>query len=231
MNPRYFPVWLAFGALALTAQPAWAQRFGFGRSSNSLVGLAANEAVQKELGVSGDAAGKLRSLSDDYRAASQKETTALGIDFGAIGDLPRAEQAAKNREVSAIMADMTRKLTAEFMPKLREVLNDEQLMRLRQIQLQASGMEAFSEPEVVSALAFTDEQKRKLMDLKNEYSRKQQDLDGDFQQRFARIRELNAERDKQALELLTAEQRSQLAGLHGKPFDTAQLGFGRRRNN
>jgi hypothetical protein len=230
MNPRHLAALLAFSALVLANQPAWAQRFG-GRSSNSLVGLAANDAVQKELGISGEAAGKLRSLSDDYRAASQKETTALGIDFGAIGDLPRAEQAAKNREVSAAMAEMTRKLTTEFLPKLREVLNDEQLTRLRQIQLQASGMEAFSEPEVVGALAFTDEQKRQLVELKNEYSRKQQDLDGDFQQRFARIRELNAERDQKALELLAAEQKTQLAALHGKPFDTTQLGFGRRRNN
>jgi hypothetical protein len=212
------------------AQPASAQRFGFGRSSNSLVGLAANEAVQKELGVAGDAAKKLQSLSDDYRAASQKETTALGIDFAAIADLPRAEQAAKNREVNATLAEVTRKLTAEFLPKLREVLNDEQLARLRQIQLQAMGIDSYSEPEVVAALAFTDEQKRQLTDLKNEYFRRQQDVDGDFQQRFARIREMNAERDKKAVELLSAEQQTQLTALYGKLFDTTQLGF-RRRNN
>jgi hypothetical protein len=222
---------LALATVALMAQPAWAQRFGFGRSSNSLVGLAANEAVQKELGVSGDAARKLQSLSDDYRAASQKETTALGIDFAAIADLPRAEQAAKNREVNAALAEMTRKLTAEFLPKLREVLNDQQLTRLRQIQLQAMGMEAYSEPEVTSALVLSDDQKKKLVDLRNEYSRKQQDLDGDFQQRFAKIRELNSERDKKARELLSAEQQAQLTGLYGQPFDTTQLGFGRRRNN
>jgi hypothetical protein len=215
----------------LITQPLSAQRFGFGRSSNSLVGLAANEAVQKELGVAGDATKKLQSLSDDYRAASQKETTALGIDFAAIADLPRAEQAAKNREVNATLAEMTRKLTAEFQPKLREILSDEQLARLRQIQLQAMGIDAYSEPDVVAALAFTDEQKRKLVDLKNEYSRKQQDLDGDFQQRFGRIRELNVERDKLAIEVLTSAQKLQLEGLYGKPFDTTQLGFGRRRNN
>jgi hypothetical protein len=222
---------LTLATIAILAQPAWAQRFGFGRSSNSLVGLAANEAVQKELGVNGDAARKLSALSDDYRAASQKETTALGIDFSAIADLPRAEQAAKNREVNATLAEMTRKLTAEFLPKLREVLNDEQLARLRQIQLQAMGIDAYSEPEVVTALAFTDEQKQKLTDLKNEYLRRQQDLDGDFQQRFARIREMNVERDKKALELLSAEQQTQLTTLYGKSFDTTQLGFGRRRNN
>lgn len=217
--------------LVLLAQPAFAQRFGFGRSSNSLVGLAANDAVQKELGVGDDAAGKLRSLSDDYRAASQKETTALGIDFAAIADLPRAEQAAKNRDVATTMADMTRKLTAEFLPKLREVLNDEQLTRLRQIQLQAQGIDAFTEPEVSAALALSEAQNKQLAELRGEYSRKQQDLDGDFQSRFAKIRELNAERDKKALELLSADQKAQLASLQGKPFDTAQLGFGRRRNN
>jgi hypothetical protein len=230
MTQRFVSACLAAATVLLAAEVAQAQRFG-GRSSNSLVGLAANEAVQKELGVSEEAAGKLRSLSDDYRAASQKETTALGIDFAAIGDLPRAEQAAKNREVAATMADLTRKLTAEFLPKLREVLNDEQLTRLRQIQLQAQGIEAFSEPEVAAALALSESQSKQIAELRSEYSRKQQDLDGDFQSRFAKIRELNAERDKKALELLSADQKAQLASLHGKPFDTTQLGFGRRRNN
>ena len=229
MTHRFVTLCLAMASMLLIASTAEAQRFG--RSSNSLVGLAANEAVQKELGIGDEAAGKLRALSDDYRAESQKETTKLGIDFAAIGDLPRAEQAAKNREVAATMADMTRKLTAEFLPKLREVLSDEQLTRLRQIQLQAQGIDAFTEPEVSAALAFTEAQNKQLAELRNEYSRRQQDLDGDFQSRFAKIRELNAERDKKALELLSADQKAQLAALHGKPFDTAQLGFGRRRNN
>jgi hypothetical protein len=230
MNRRFRSAAVAAFALVLFAQTASAQRFG--RSSTSLVGLAANEAVQKELGIPGEAAKKLSAINDDYRAASQKETTALGIDFSAIADLPRAEQAAKNREVNATLAEVNRKLTIEFLPKLRELLDVDQLTRLRQIQLQALGIDAFSEPDVAAALAFTDEQKQKIANLRSEYSRKQQDLDGDFQVRFAKIRELNAERDKLAHELLTADQKAQLASLHGPPFDTTQLNpFGRRRNN
>ena len=71
MTQRFVSACLALATALLVVEVAQAQRFG-GRSSSSLVGLAANEAVQKELGIGDDAAGKLRSLSDDYRAASQK---------------------------------------------------------------------------------------------------------------------------------------------------------------
>lgn len=87
------------------------------------------------------------------------------------------------------------------------------------------------EPEHVKELDFSQEQKTKLTDLRNDYNRRQQQLDGDFQQRFAKIRELNAERDTKAMELLTAAQKLKLDELKGAPFDVSQLGFGRRRGN
>src|SRR5207248_6273181 len=113
---------------------------------------------------------------------------------------------AEMRIVTEKTATMNRKLTEKFMPKLRELLSPEQIQRLKEIQLQANGLEAFSEPEVSQSLGLTEEQQKKFTDLRNEYLRKQQQLDGDFQQRFSRIRELNAERDQKALELLTADQ-------------------------
>jgi Spy/CpxP family protein refolding chaperone len=222
-------------ALALLAplvliRPASAQRF-FGSRTNSLTSLAANEAVQKDLGVSRDVAGKLNALGDEYRAASQKEFTALGIDYSAVGDLPALERAAEMRKVTEKTAQVNRKLAAEFTPKLAEVLTPEQLQRVRQIQLQASGIDVWTEPDVGKELDLSDDQKQKINELRNEYSRRQQQLDGDFQQRFARIRELNAERDTKALELLTSNQKAKLTELKGAPFDVSQLGFGRRRGN
>jgi hypothetical protein len=215
--------------LLLFAESALAQRF-FGRT-NSLPSLAANEAVQKDLNVSREAAAKLSGLSDEYRAASQREMSRLGIDYTAISDLPALERAAEMRLINEKTAQVTRKLTAEFLPKLEGVLTAEQMQRLKQIQLQASGIEVWIEPHVAKELKLSDEQQKKLTDLRNEYSRRQQLLDGDFQQRFARIRELNAERDAKALAILTAEQKTKLEALQGAAFDVSQLGFGRRRGN
>jgi hypothetical protein len=211
------------------AQTASAQRFG--SRSNSLVSLAATESVQKHLGIVGELAERLNAINDEYRNASQKEFTALGIDYSAIGDLPMAERAVEMRKATEKSADVTRKLTAIFLPKLEQVLSPDQIQRLKQIQLQASGIEVWTEPEVAKQLDFNDEQKAKLAELRSDYSRRTQLIDGDFQQRFAKIRELNTERDNKALELLTAVQKSKLAELQGPPFDVSQLGFRRRGNN
>jgi hypothetical protein len=215
---------------AAAPSTAQAQRF-FGSRTNSLVSLAANEAVQKELGITGEKATKLNGLYDEYRNASQKEFTSMGIDYSAIGDLPAAERAVEMRKASEKTAELNRKLAAQFAPKLEELVTREQLQRLKEIQLQANGIDAWTEPEVAKVLDLTEQQKAKLTELRNDYNRRQQQLDGDFQQRFARIRELNTERDKRALELLTADQRAKLTELQGPPFDVSQLGFGRRRNN
>jgi hypothetical protein len=230
-----FIVALVAGTLAAsTAQAQQGRGFGFGRSMSSLMTLAANEAVQKDLGVGADVAGKLRTLSEDYRTASRKEFEALGIDFQAINDLPEAERAAKRREVGEKLTAVAAKLDGEFNPKLKEALSADQFKRLRQIQIQAAGIETFIDPDVAKELALTDEQRKKIADLRTEYERKQQDLprtEGNFQERFAKIRELNAERDNKANELLTAEQKTKLTALKGNAFDVSQLRFGRGRNN
>jgi hypothetical protein len=216
--------------IAWLPQVASAQRL-FGSRTNTLPSLAANEAVQKDLGVSGEAAARLAALGDEYRNASQREFTALGIDYSAVSDLPALERAAEMRKISEKTAEVNRKLTAAFLPKLQEVLTSEQVERLKQIQLQASGIDQWLEPEIAKQLDLTPEQITQLTELRAEYSRRQQALEGDFQQRFAKSRELSADRDRKALTVLTPPQQAKLTELHGAPFDVSQLGFGRRRGN
>jgi hypothetical protein len=227
---RLFGVFAFLTLTLLAAGPAPAQRFGFGRTS-SLPSLAAYEAVQKELQASAELAAKLNALADEYRNASQREFTALGIDYSAISDLPALERAAEMRMASEKTAGVSRKLAAQFNPKLEQLLTGEQFARLKQIQLQSAGIDVWTEPEFAKELELSEAQITKITELRNDYSRRQQLLDGDFQQRFARIRELNAERDRKAIELLNPQQQEKLAALKGAPFDTTQLGFGRRRGN
>src|ERR1044072_1718391 len=105
---RVLALLLGIASLGLLPQQAMAQR-SFGSRSNSLISIAANDLVQKELSISGDGAKRLSGLNDEYRAASQKEFTAMGIDYSAISDLPQAERAVEMRRVNEKTAEVTRK--------------------------------------------------------------------------------------------------------------------------
>lgn len=205
---------------------------GFGPGGNLLT-LATNEAVQKELGIGADLAAKLTSLRDDYRAAIQKEYQTAGIDFQNFQNLSADER----QKVMAKMTEINTKLNEEFTPQLAKLLSADQMVRLKQIQIQAQGATALTaNPEVAKELNLSEEQQRKLSDLQAEYARRQRDLfaSGDPQERLAKMRELSSERDAKMLAVLTDEQKQKFTALKGEPFDVSQLGFGgrgRRGNN
>ena len=226
---------LTLALVALLAAVADAQQgrgrsgFSFGGQSRGLVSLASNEAVQKDLGLSGDVVSKLNTLNDDYRAARTKEYSTAGIDFQNFGDLSNDER----QKLTAKMNDVNTKLNEEFTPKLKELLSADQMKRLRQIQVQEQGASSLTSADVAKELALTDDQKKKLEEVQAEYGRKQRELfagggGGDQQERFAKFRELSSTRDKQALEVLTAEQKTKYEALKGSAFDVSQLGFGGR---
>jgi len=214
-----------------TAQQKGRGRGGFGGlgGPTPAVVLAANEAVQKDLGLSGDKASKLTSLRDDYFAASQKEYQAAGINFQDFQNLSNEERQKRGEKV----AEIGTKLNSEFGPKLKEVVSADQYKRLQQIQLQYGlrnlGPAALTAPDVASELKLTDDQKQKLNDLNAEYGRKQRELftGGGFdQEAFGKLRD---ERSSKALDVLTAEQKEKLNSLKGPAFDVTQIGFGGRR--
>jgi hypothetical protein len=223
MFRRLLLLFLTFVAVSVLATSPVRAQFGFSGRTNSLVSLARYEAVQKDLGVESEVAGKLSELYDAYRSASDREFKAQGFDSDALRDLPALERAAEMKKVNEKSAEVNRGLAARFLPKLEELLTSDQLARLKQIQLQASGIEVWLEPLLSKELDLSDAQQTQLSELRNEYNRRQQQLDGDFQQRFARIRELNAERDAKAIEVLNDAQKARLVELKGKPFDVSQL--------
>jgi len=208
-------------------------RGGFGLGGgNNLVTIAAVEAVQKDLGVSSDVAGKLTSLRDDLNAARQKEFQSANINLQNFQDLS-AEQRQK-------MTEIGNKLNDEFNPKVKGLVSADQYKRLQQIQLQAAlrnqGPPALTVPEVASELKLTDEQKKKLNDLNTEFLQKQRDLfggggGGGGQEAFTKLRD---ERTAKTMDVLTAEQKTKLDTLKGSAFDVSTLGGfggGRRGKN
>jgi hypothetical protein len=233
MRAFYRAGWLAVVAAVtsvLLVGEAQAQRGrgGFGRQS-SLVSLAGNEAVQKDLGVAQADAGKLTSLNEQYRDTIGKEMQAAGVSFQGFQDLSDDERA----KATAKMNEVRTKVDKEFEGKLKEALSAEQVERLKQIRLQSQGAEALAEAEVAKALALNDEQTKKIGEIRDEYSTKQRELfrgDGDQQERFAKMRELNTERDSKVNAVLTAEQQEKFKAMKGAEFDVAQLRRGRGNN-
>lgn len=198
---------------------------GMGGPQSALM-LAGNPAVQKELGVSEDQIAKLKTLGDEARA-EMSEANGPQED---LRDLPEAERRAKMTEMMAKRVEASRKINAKFKPKLAEVLDAKQVERLDQIALQASGPQAFADPDVAKSLKLTKEQQEKIASINKDASEKQRELfggggggGGDFQERFAKMAELNRAREKDLAAVLTTEQTDQLAKMKGKEFDIAQL--------
>ena len=61
--------------------------------------------------------------------------------------------------------EFSKSYSAEGMKKLEAFLKPEQLKRFKQIELQAQGIAAFSDPEVVKSLKITGEQTEKVKTL------------------------------------------------------------------
>lgn len=214
----------------LWSSDAFAQggRRGFGRGG--LAGLAGMEPVQKELGVDSGAASKLGTLAADFR--NEMEQAGLGREsFGQVRELRGADFTAKWRELSDKRVEVTRKLNEKFVPRLKEILTPEQFERLLQIHRQSGGSQVLAEPAFVKGIELTKDQQEKLSKLNQEYGQKQGELmasafgggGGDAQGYFAKVQDLNKERDAKAVELLTKEQQEKYTQLKGKAFDLTLL--------
>lgn len=207
---------------------------GFGGGSRGVLGLISNEAVQKELAVDADTTAKLKKVSDDVRA----ELTAGAPQGGgreAFQGLSDEERRAKMAELQKKGAENTAKVVAKFQPQLKEILSETQYTRLQQIYWQSSLDAALADPEVIKAIDLTKEQQDKIAAVGKEMGDKIREAFGGGRGGagggggagagggFAKIQELNKERETKTLDVLSAEQKDKFASLKGKAFDVALL--------
>ena len=85
-------------------------------------------------------------------------------------DLGGLQQAAPAQRWEA-MVQLIQTMTNESFTMLQDVLSQEQLGRLKEIDLQGRGPRAFRDPEVQGKLKFTDEQKEKIQMISSEVLR------------------------------------------------------------
>jgi Spy/CpxP family protein refolding chaperone len=221
-------------ALGLSATSVFAQqgqgggrggRGGFGGGmgfggQRDVLSLVTNEAVVKELAVSEENAAKLKKVSDEFREDVRKAT----------GERPGRDASETERtEWMKKSVEANKTAHATYAPKVKEILTAEQYTRAQQIAYQASGVAAFTNPEVVAALALTKEQEDKIAAANKDAGEKMRALRGNGGNGggggggFEKIQEINKERDTQVAAVLTADQNAKWTALKGKEFDVAKL--------
>ncbi len=189
--------------------------------------VAGFEPVQKELGLNADQADKVKDVIDGYREEMGQEIQGAGIDFQALRDAPAAER----EKTMAQIAEISKKVSDKFLPKLNEILDKTQKTRLHEIAIQVAGAGALQDAGVVKKLGLTQQQQDKLASIRKDFAARQREIfaaGGDQAERFAKMRGLREEQTTKATEVLTTDQKEQFTKMKGKTFDVAQLRQRRR---
>lgn len=206
-------------ATTVEAQPGGGRRGGGFGGGNSIFGVATNEAVQKELGLTTDEAAKVKDVSDEFNTAFGAAMREAGGGGGGGGfQNMSAEERAKFRDK---MADAGKTTTEKFLPKLKAALTPDQFTRVQQINWQSSMARAMADPEIVKSLTISKDQQEKIKTITDEATAKM--FGGGGGGGGASREEVTKERDTKIKEVLTKDQAAKFATLTGKEFDVAQL--------
>ena len=211
---------LALGAvLVATAQaeaPRGSRRGAGARAGRgSLLGLLRLEQVQKDLKLTGEQMTKVTKLSEELGAEMRKEFSSLReID-------DREKRRAK-------MTGLTKEFDSKARGQLCDVLNKEQMTRLDQIRMQARPVvQNLADKDVAGQLKLTQEQKKELAKIGKDMRTKQSELYGTMRgasreqrtEASQKLRKIRSDADKEALELLTADQKQAFEKMQGKKIE------------
>ncbi len=188
---------------------------GFPNDPSRLLG---QESVQKELDLSDEQHTSVQKLVDDNRQAMTE----------------LRNSGASPQEMGEKMQDMAK----ENKKKVEGILLPNQLERLNEISLQftlesgfpGSAAMALTQDDLAKKINLSDDQKQKLQDVLGDAQKKMQDMFAGGgppdQQEMAKIR---TEVKDKTMDVLTADQKEKLTTLEGKKFDVSSIQmFGRR---
>jgi Spy/CpxP family protein refolding chaperone len=207
---RLVPLAAVLAVVALAAPAGWAQ--GRRGGGGGTLFLLTQKSVQEELKLSDDQVKKVTDLGEKARE-----------EFGKLRDLSREERQQKAAELSKANDKA-----------VAEILQPNQLKRLKQIHWQQQGARAFGDPEVADALKFTDQQKDKIKAVQEEAQKEMSALrqsGGDREEVRKKSEELRKATNDKLMGLLTDEQKTKWKELTGEPFkgEIRRPGAGARR--
>ncbi len=209
---------LALGMAVLVVGPALAQQrqrpqqqqrgqFG-GRTAGGVTALLQNEGVQKELKLEQAQIDKVKTVAQQMQEKNQAATAKLR-------DLGQEERRQKQ-------AELTRAANAEAYTALGDVLKPDQTKRLKQIELQQRGYQAFTDAEVRKVLGLTEAQTQSIAKLVREAdaARGQLFQGGGFQQGGReKMEAMRKETTTKVQAVLNDTQKSAWKELTGAPFE------------
>ena len=204
---------------AVQAQPPGPRGPGQAGRGGSFLGLLSLEKVQKELKLSDEQVAKVKQIGEKLGPQLREQWTGL-----------RDIQDVQQRR--AKMAELTKQGDETARTELREVLSQEQWMRLYQIRLQVRGpVFGLNNKWIAERLKLTSEQKEKAAAIEKATADKLYELSSgmrDLSQEQRReklaevgekVRKIRSEADAQALELLNAEQKAAFEKAKGDKFE------------
>ncbi len=225
---RWLTVLAVTGIMLLLTVPLGAQeqRQGRGRGRGGPggfggPGLITNKSVQQELGMTED---QVKQADD----AVKKVREAHRGDFDKLQGLEGQERFAKMQEVSKAVRHDTQK-------ELAGILKPDQLKRLKEIELQQQGAQAFSDPDLQKELKLTDDQKEKIKTINEDARSEMRSIfqgagqGGDRQEMMKKMQALRKETLENSLAVLTKDQQAKYKEMTGKPFQVKFEGRGGRR--
>ncbi len=189
---------------------------GMGGGVANLLGM---EVVQKDLNLEQD-------QIDKAKTAIKEVTDKYQSEMAELRNLQGEERMEKGRELN-------KKVTDETLKALASVLKPEQIDRLKQIQLQQRGAQAFNDAEVQKSLKLTDEQKEKIKTINDDAGKEMREM---FQGGGARgpeaaqkMNELRKATGEKVMSVLTPEQKETWKTMTGKHIDLPMGGPRRAR--
>jgi len=188
-----------------------------------------------------------KDVLEDIKATDEQKTK---LEEWAKEEQPKQREKMQEKlqgipmeEFATKMPAIRAELNKELWKDVEKVLKPEQYTRVRQIGLQAMGVQAFNDKETTEKLKVTDEQKEKIKTALEEVQKDQMELfqNSGFQpgqppdqEAMAAFQKKQAELTKKSMDklkgMLTEDQKKTWAEMTGKEFDVAKLrqGFGRR---
>lgn len=187
--------------------------------------LLRSEEVRDELGLTEDQMLELREMGDEMRERFRDGRR------GRRGEGRRQKRGPRERrgprgeggDFRDEMRGRMEEARAEAEGRLSEILDDDQMNRLRELgvqqQVQRGGPHALLHGELGETLDISDEQRDAMREKTREFRREAGE----------RLREMRREGQEELLAMLTSEQRAQLDAMMGEPFDLPEPRFEERR--
>ena len=244
----------SFLALAMIAVVQAQQGRGMmGGGGMSISMLVNDKTVQEDLKMTDDQVTKVKEWSKEFRTKSMEIMKDKGVEVGTGGKGGGGKGfTPPTPEMQEKMAVASAEINKVAVKELGDVLKKEQVERLKQIERQAIGINAFVDPEVVSALKLDDSQKTTIKGLTGDFNKDSRDIrseaglgggnkggtKGGFDpEKMAdmnkKIQKIQKEYVGKAVDALNDEQKKTWKTLIGEPFDVSKItpgGFQRKKD-